>query len=117
MRKALPLILALLAACSTPTTPTPQPSPTPDETTAPEITSFTATPTTFRAGEAVKLEWTYTGAAATAIGLEDVNGPLDYDDPSATSGTIHPTVGGYVILTVTNPYGRDMEYVDLTLAP
>jgi hypothetical protein len=75
---------------------------------APQISSFTATPASLTAGETVTLNWSVIGAAYLIVspGIGAVRG---------TSATFNPSQTGIYTLYATGPYGRSQATVNITV--
>jgi len=75
---------------------------------APQISSFTATPASVSAGGTVTLNWSVSGAAYLIVspGIGAVRG---------TSVTFNPSQSGIYTLYATGPYGRSQATVTITV--
>lgn len=75
---------------------------------APQIASFTATPTSVSAGQPVTLNWSVSGASYLIVspGVGAVRG---------TSVTFKPSQTGTYTLYATGPYGRSQATVNITV--
>ena len=80
----------------------------------PEITSFTATPSSILEGGSSTLAWSVVGA--TTIALSDGTDPVAFD-PSGTSVVVSPTVTTTYTLTATNAFGDATLDATVTVVP
>ncbi len=110
LRAALPIALTLLlAACGT-DTPTPGIS---EPTTAPNVTAFSANPTTISAaGQAVALSW---GVSGTYDSLQLTDSFGQTVSVAGTAYTVYPTQSTSYRLTTTNSAGSDFMDTTVTL--
>lgn len=110
LRAALPITLTLLlAACGT-DTPTPGIS---EPTTAPDVTAFSANPTTISAaGQAVTLSW---GVSGTYNSLQLTDSLGQTISLAGTATTVYPTQSTSYRLTATNDVGFDFLDTTVTL--
>jgi hypothetical protein len=101
---AVAALLVALAACGTPTPPVVE---------APDITAFTATPSTIDAGGTSTLAWTVDGTAT--LTLSDGTNPVAI--PSGASQVdVSPSATTTYTLTATNAGGTDTAQVTVTVA-
>ncbi len=75
---------------------------------APQISSFTATPASVSAGGTVRLNWAVSGASYLIVSPEI--GPV-----RGTSATFNPSQSGTYTLYASGPYGRSQATVSITV--
>lgn len=99
-------LVALVAACGGPVAPTP----------APEIASFTATPSTIAEGESSTLAWEVTGSATIVI-TDAADNEIESTSDTTGSVVVSPTVTTTYTLTASNAGGSDSAVATVTVEP